>query len=98
MVAWSIAVVMAVMRVHVTGANFNNGPRQEFFAFAPVVHEYSNYRGNSFMKEPMAFDLCTGSHMKTVATRLGKKICSSDVNMPRGCCHETSSVQKKKFS
>ena len=84
--AWSIAVVMAVMRVHVTGANFNNEPRQEFFSCAPVVHEYSNYRGNSFMKEPMAFDLCTGSHIKTVETRLGRKICSSDVNMPRGCC------------
>lgn len=38
--AWSIAVVMAVMRVHETGANFNNELRQEFFAFAPVVHEY----------------------------------------------------------
>ena len=68
---------MVVMRVHVTGANFNNEPLQEFFAFAPVVHEYSNYRGNSFMKEPMAFDLCTGSHMKTVETRLRKKNCSS---------------------
>ena len=34
--AWSIAVVMAVMHVHVTGANFNNEPRQEFFHLHPL--------------------------------------------------------------
>lgn len=80
--AWTIAVVMALVRVHVRGANFNNEPRQEVFAFAPVVHEYfvlNNHRRSSFMQEPMASDLCKGSHMKTLETTLGRKVCSSDV-------------------
>ena len=39
------------------------------------------------MQDLIASDLCKGSHMKTLETRLGGKICSSDVIMHRGCCH-----------
>ena len=93
---WTIAVVMALMRVHGRGANFSNEPRyvcgQNSLHLHPLrmsIFTKNNYRGNSFMQEPVASDLCEGSHMKTLETRLSGNICSSDVNLHRRCQIQT---------